>query len=162
MSFFKLVKALKFAHLWKLAGWFFRNPPFMFATVMATAETFRISQAYFPYIHGYHNKANAFRHALWNILIAKYCMWFTKKSEGAINWAKRFTDWHEDFSPNEGLARAMDLHNNKIGRDSFANNLGLTSKKYVQLLLDDLDDAIKIEKISSVNRILNHMVYIED
>lgn len=134
----------------------------MFATVLATAETFRISQAYFPYIHGYHNKANAFRHALWNILIAKYCMWFTRNSDTAIKWAKKFTDWHEDFSPNEGLARAMDLHNNKMGRVFFKENLGIKVKAFVTLLLNDLDKAVKIDKVSSIEGISDHMVYIKD
>lgn len=89
-------------------------------------------------------------------------MWFTRSSDAAINWAKKFTDWHEDFSPNEGLARAMDLHNNKMGRDFFKDNLGIKVNAFITLLLNDLDKAVKIDKVSSIEGISDHMVYIED
>ena len=46
-----------------------------------------------------------------------------------ISWTKEITDWHEDFSPNLALARAMDLHNNYIGRELFQNHKSKTEKK---------------------------------
>lgn len=42
-----------------------------------------------------------------------------KDLDSIISWTKEITDWHEDFSPNKELARAMDLHNNFIGRELF-------------------------------------------
>lgn len=144
-----------------LGRWFLKHPPFMFGTIIATAETFRISQLHFPYIHGYHNKANAFRHALWNILIAKNCMWFTSNLDASLRWTKRITDWHEDFSPNEGLARAMDLHNNGIGRDFYKENKSIKSKELISLLLKELDHSVKISQISDTEGV-QHMVYFED
>ena len=46
--------------------------------------------------------------------------YFTNKDlDSIISWTKEITDWHEDFSPNKELARAMDLHNNFIGRELF-------------------------------------------
>ena len=80
-----------------LLVWFLKHPFFMSATVLATYQTFRISQKHFPNIHWKHNKANAFRHALWNVLIAKKSSVFSKNNEKILDWTKTITDWHEDF-----------------------------------------------------------------
>ena len=131
MSPWKLVKALDFKQIISLLGWFLRNPPFMIATVSATFKTYRISQREFPDIHGKLNKANAFRHALWNALIARNCSRFSKNMDSVLNWTKKITDWHEEFAPNDLLAKEMDLHNNRIGREVFQVK---PERKFVELI----------------------------
>ena len=48
-------------------------------------------------------------------MIIKNCLKWQSNEQKAKTWAKKFTDWHEDFSPNQALERAMDLHNNAMG-----------------------------------------------
>ena len=115
MLVWDVFKGIRFRQLKKLMLFLFKHPFFFISTIKATFDVLRISQREFPNTHGFNNKANAFRHALWNIFIAKQCSLFSKKSYEVILWTKEFTDWHEDFSPNEALPRIMDLHNNCIG-----------------------------------------------
>ena len=109
---FGWVKGVRFRQLKSLLLFLIKHPFFFISTLKATFDVLRISQKEFPNTHGFHNKANAFRHALWNIFIAKQCSLFSRKKHKIISWTKEFTDWHEDFSPNEELPRIMDLHNN--------------------------------------------------
>ena len=92
MSFWKIIKSLNFKQLWVLFLWFLQHPLFMFATAKATYFTIRIAQKEFPDIHDQHNKANAFRHALWNLLIAKESAKFSSDLEEVLSWTKKITD----------------------------------------------------------------------
>lgn len=162
MSFWNIIKGLNYRQIISLIGWFFQHPLYMISTVSATLQTFRISQKEFPNIHGKLNKANAFRHALWNILIAKKCAKFSNNTKSIIGWAKKITDWHEEFSPNEELAEAMDFHNNKIGRDMY-EDLGEESiHKIVSILKESLEKAMKVNLASDIKKYPTQMVYIED
>ena len=134
----------------------------MLATVSATIQTFRISQREFPYIHGQHNRANAFRHALWNILIAKNSARFSKNQDSVLRWTKNITDWHEEFSPNEPLPKAMDLHNNQIGRDIYVEHLDSKTDELVHFMKDQLNLAMKIHTVSEAEKYSKQMVYLED
>lgn len=59
-----------------------------------------------------HNtNADAFRHAVWNYFICE---------KEDCNWAKQWTDAHEEWPGNPPLEKQMDLHNNKLGRDIFS------------------------------------------
>ena len=162
MSFVKIVKALNFKQLLSLVGWFFKHPPYMVATVFATVQTFRIAQKYFPYIHGRYNTANAFRHALWNVLIAKKCYRISGNLSKAILWAKTITDWHEEFAPNDALAKAMDLHNNQVGREMYVQFANTTLDEMADTIEAELDRAVKISAISQIAQVSGKMVYIED
>ncbi len=57
-------------------------------------------------------KADAFRHAYWNILLAKRIN---------IQWAKDFTIAHESepIQTADSREKPMDLHNNEVGRNIF-------------------------------------------
>ena len=162
MSFWKIIKGLNFKQLSSLFVQFLKHPLYMISTASATIETFRISQKEYPDIHGKLNKANAFRHALWNILIAKKCMKFSSDLDSVIQWTKRITDWHEEFSPNEKLAEVMDLHNNKIGRVLFEKYLVEDTKEYVSLLKKELENAKQILFVEDVEKFSNQLVYIEN
>lgn len=89
----------------------------MIPTIRATQKTIAISDELYGDKHHQNGPENGFRHAIWNILIVQYCVERGRSLDASIAWAKLITDWHEDFSPNEPLARAMDLHNNQLGRD---------------------------------------------
>jgi hypothetical protein len=162
MSFWKLIKALNFKQISSLLGKSLKHPLFMMATVSATLKTYRISQREFPNIHGKHNKANAFRHALWNALIAKKCARFSKNREVILSWTQNITDWHEEFAPNEPLAKEMDLHNNRLGREAYQQ----LSEKKVEEIVDftkaQLNQAVLVKDIKEIPQYSTQLVYLED
>lgn len=161
MSFWNIIKSLDFKQLWTLFLWFLQHPLFMFATAKATFSTVRIAQKEFPDIHDQNNKANAFRHALWNLLIAKESAKFSSDLEAILNWTKRITDWHEEFSPNKEMARLMDLHNNKIGRDKFLECKEKSKNQIVNLLKNELLNAVQIQYKTEFKNFENQFVYLE-
>ena len=134
----------------------------MLSTVQATLHTFRISQKEFPDIHGKHNKANAFRHSLWNILIAKKCARFSKNQDAILRWTKEITDWHEEFAPNQEIEKAMDLHNNLIGRNLYSKLSDKNPSEIVPFVIQELEHAILIKDVSEIKNNLQQLVYLED
>lgn len=161
MSFWRIIKGLNFKQLRSLFAWFIRHPLLMMSTVQATLKTFKISQKEFPHIHGKHNKANAFRHALWNVLIAKACARFSNNTQLVLNWTKRITDWHEEFSPNEKLAAAMDFHNNKIGREMYPLLHSKSAEEITAAIKLELKEAVRVSSVSVLGRYPQQMVYLE-
>lgn len=162
MSFWKIIKGIRFRQLFSLIRFTLKHPIFMLATAKATKNTLKTVQQKFPDIHGKDNKANAFRHALWNYMIAFYSSKYESNKELVSAWVKKITDWHEEFSPNKGLARAMDFHNNYIGRMLFLKNEVLTEKEAIKELEKLLDKAVKVSSIEIMNKNKKSLVYIED
>ncbi len=161
MSFWKLIKGIKFKQLISLFKFFLMYPVLMFATIKATSRTMKILQEKFPDIHGGNNKANAFRHALWNLLISFECLKRKKDLEAIISWTKEITDWHEDFSPNRALARAMDLHNNFIGRELFLACISKSDNETIKELELKLDSAVCVKSYEEIDENLSALVYIK-
>lgn len=161
MSFWKSIKSLKISYIYEIGKLLIRHPFFAFATLKATYNTYRISQKYFPDIHGKENRANAFRHSLWNILIAKEAKLFSKSLDDVVNWAKTITDLHEDLAPNKPLSRAMDLHNNAMGRKWFLDVHNKSEQEIVSIIMQNLNDAVKIETQASLHKIDN-LVFLMD
>jgi len=145
----------------KLAGILFSKPFLILPTLDATRETLKLSEKLFPNEHHADNKANAFRHALWNYLICVQCLRVSKSVERVIAWSKKITDLHEDLAPNSKIARAMDLHNNKIGRDFFAENREFQQEN-INKLRRKLHTANKISSVEDIKPAKNELVYIED
>ena len=162
MSFWRIIKGIQLKQLISLVGFTLKHPFFMIATARATKNTLKTVQQKFPDIHGKDNKANAFRHALWNYMIAFYSSKYESNKELVSAWVKKITDWHEEFSPNKGLARAMDFHNNYIGRMLFLKNEVLTEKEAIKELEKLLDKAVKVSSIEIMNKNKKSLVYIED
>jgi hypothetical protein len=129
--------------------------------MFATFKVYRISQKKFPNIHGGHNKANAFRHALWNILIAQKCARFSENINDVLEWTKQITDWHEEFSPNEEMAKAMDLHNNQKGREYFIELMKKKEKNTINYMMAQLEHSVKVKEISDIRQ-TDYLVYLED
>ena len=160
MSFWKLIKGIRFKQLISLFRFSLKHPLLMFATIKATSHTMKIVQEKFPNIHGKDNKANAFRHAFWNYLIAVKCWKSERNITKVISWTKEITDWHEDFSPNKPLARAMDLQNNCIGRELFQNHRSKTEKEVIKVLELKLIDAIQVDLCKEIEKHPTNLVFI--
>lgn len=161
MSVFKVIKSIQAKQVFGLFRLFIQHPIFTLVSVKATLDTYSIAQKEFPDIHGGLNKANAFRHALWCVLLSKYCARYTREKKKAIAWAKQFTDWHEDLFVNEDLARYMDLHNNQFGLNFFSNHETLSKADFVSSLKSELELSIKIKEVPDVME-TSKMVYLED
>lgn len=161
MSLWVLIKNLKFKYLISLILLFFRHPFFSYSFFSATFLTLKVTQNKFPNIHGNHNKANAFRHCLWNVLIAKKCYRFHNKINEVLDWTKKITDLHEDLNPNEALAKQMDLKNNALGREWFLVLKNKNLKQIESFLMDKLVFAVKINSNSDLRKI-NNLVFLED
>ena len=162
MLLWNIIKEVCFRQLKSVLVFLFKHPIFMVSTIIATFNVVRVSQKEFPNTHGFHNKANAFRHALWNIFIANQCSLFSRKSHEVILWTKEFTDWHEDFSPNEELSRIMDLHNNYIGRELFLKTPKSTHKQWLILMKEQLHKAVQIVSVEDVVNYPSQLVYLEN
>ena len=161
----KLLKILEWRQIKGVIGFFFRHPFLFTSAIPATWECVAICDQLFGKTHHKNNKANAFRHALWNMMLTRNALRFERDPDKALGWAKIITDWHEDFSPNDPLARSMDLHNNDTGRrlyrlkfaDKRANNTQLT-----QALVPLLEKAVKIEHPNQVRDHHSRLVFIKD
>ncbi len=117
-SILKVIKNLTLALSFKMFWALISKPLLTIPTILATIESILYSQKNFNENHGGQGRANAFRHAAWNLLIARNVLWYYKEDK-ASDWAKYLTDLHEEVFRNQDFDRLMDLHNNKIGRDFF-------------------------------------------
>ncbi|MFV0238278.1 MAG: DUF6973 domain-containing protein [Flavobacteriales bacterium] len=97
----------------------FSNPRFIWGTQKASIEAQSITIEKFG-SNDYYGKGDAFRHSLWNALIAKYCGSTVNSIQKAVNWAEKFTYTHEECGTIESLESKMDLHNNHFGRHYFS------------------------------------------
>lgn len=158
----RIFKNLDFKQLFGLLGLFLRNPLYTISTIFATKDCMAIAQQEYGNKHHLSNPANAFRHALWVILIIRKCLKWKNKEESAISWAKKFTDWHEDFSPNEALERAMDLHNNQVGIFFYSEVKAKNEEDIVSFLKQKASEAEKIKTVHEVEKLEKILVYLEE
>lgn len=123
-----------------------KQPLFIIPTIKASVLCLKICDKEFGATHHKSNKANAFRHALWNILLIKKCSKNTQNNLKAISWARTITTWHETFSVNKVLERKMDLHNNEIGRWMYFKVKNLSEEVMITILLKKTAEAIKMKE----------------
>ncbi|MBW2961663.1 DUF6973 domain-containing protein [Mesonia aestuariivivens] len=157
MAIWARIKQLDLKQSFILGKTFLFKPGLLLPTYRATKNTVEICNQLFGKAHHQDNKTNAFRHALWNFLIAEASLPQCKEKNKAIAWAKEITDLHEKLSPNPKLPRAMDLHNNKIGRKLFEQ--GVTSTKIIEKLEAMMNEAQQINSTKEV--IEGKLVFIE-
>ena len=160
MNIWKVIRGLDFRKLFRLAGISIRNPLMVYPTIKATKRTVVICEKLYKKAHHGHGPENAFRHALWNVLIAKDALAITASKEKSADWAAKFTDLHEELSPNNALEKAMDLHNNKIGRQFFINNASLSEDEIVNSLISYTSNAVLISKEEELAKYSNQLVCI--
>ena len=153
------IRQLNFKEIFILLKLFLPQPFYIFPTYRATRETLKLCDRLFGKKHYQDNRENAFRHAYWNFLIAEKVFQKNNSVEESIIWAKKITDLHERMAPNKALARAMDLHNNEVGRNLFSNN---PEENAVEKLQDFMNSAVKITEPELSKFDKNQLVFIED
>ncbi|UGU18250.1 hypothetical protein LS482_10270 [Sinomicrobium kalidii] len=166
MSLWKLIKHLKFRQITSLLALFARHPLMLIPTAKGTGKCLDICRKLYPEKHKGNGRANAFRHALWNVFLAREAMKWNKNPEKSLAWAKQITDWHEKFAPNHELARHMDLHNNAVGRELFAKRLDtgaeFTDAVIIKELKETMTSSKKITDVSDIRMHSGKLVHIED
>ena len=160
MNLFAVLKRVDFKNILKVIFIGLSRPHFIWPTIKATKDCIAISTHNYGKLHHKNGPANAFRHAFWNYLIAKRCFKWQQSEKTVLVWAKKVTDWHEDSFPNKKLEKAMDLHNNEVGRFVFQQNSEKSEKKVVQLLKEMALESIKIDGNSTLSEHKNRMVHI--
>lgn len=158
--FFKTLKNLSVSFTWKMFSGLISKPLLLAPTIWATMESVLFAERYFHEPHGGRGVANAFRHAAWNLLIAKNCSVFTTK-EKAIEWAKFITDLHEECFPNEPFDHEMDLHNNRVGREIFdeLSRQKLNKKEMIAALVKKSDSAVGLMTSGEIKKMKKELVY---
>lgn len=161
MSFWKSVKSIQVKYLYHLLLLGLKHPLYSYATLKATIQTFAICYQRFSNKHGGDNRENAFRHSLWNILIAKECTRFSGNIKANLDWTKKITDLHEELNPNALLPMKMDLKNNEIGRRWFTQLNHTRNEEIEDFLIQKLESAVKINSESILEEIDN-LVFLKD
>ncbi|MFL1894327.1 DUF6973 domain-containing protein [Aquimarina sp. 2-A2] len=160
MTAWELIRRFDLNQLVRLAWLMMRHPLYVFPTLKATQETLRICNKRYGDLHHKNGKANAFRHALWNLLLCRYVYQKSKNTEKAEGWAERVTDLHERLAPNEELDTAMDLHNNKIGRMLFAGHPMQTRTDAIESLQRMTQEAKPVSDAKNIVNFEGELVYI--
>lgn len=161
MNVWAVVKSMDFKQLWSLFWLSARHPRFVIPTIRGTRKTIAICNKYYGKKQHLNGPENAFRHALWNMLIVHLSVQRGLPLQRSLAWAKRFTDWHEDFSPNAPLERAMDLHNNRVGRDLITNLCGQDEEQLVAQLLEMVPLSRKRTTLKEIKRCDTTLVHLE-
>ncbi len=160
MKFLGVIKNLKFREILSLTGIFIFSPQYFLPTISATKNTLQKCNVRYGDLHNSNDSTNAYRHALWNLLICEECYKVTGNVERSVDWARKITDLHEDLSPNPALEKAMDQHNNRIGREIFKASISGKSNSG-QLLDQRMGDAVKISSIADFANRENVPVFLE-
>ncbi|WP_209309923.1 DUF6973 domain-containing protein [Salinimicrobium oceani] len=161
MAVGKRIASLKYKELAVLSGIFLKHPLYLFPTYKATNRTVKICNQLYGTLHHEDNRTNAFRHALWNYLICNFCLPVAGSVEKALIWSKKITDLHERLSPNSALAKAMDLHNNRIGRELFSSSFD-KEIDIVPLLQLRTKEAVKITSLKETEEVMTNLVFIDE
>lgn len=159
MSLWRRIRKLSIDKLSRLGFLLLKNPFQILPTWNATQQTLKICDKYFGKRHHKRGKANAFRHALWNVKICQKSLKWTKNEQKSVNWAKKVTDLFEKVAKNDPLDTAMDLHNNAIGRKLFFEQ---KEADFVQILLKMIENGQKVTKIEQIGHFENQLIYISE
>lgn len=168
------------AEFWALV-W---HPGLINPTKKATEKANELTAKYFPNQSAWQTKADAFRHAIWNALIAKNVGEKKNSVNKCVEWAKKFTDKHEEGGTKpQGWTdaefefdNAMDYHNNKIGRDYFKTVAWEDKRKWYQAtrikapsetdmanaIFNKAEVAKKVTSKAQINSYPSFLVYIKD
>jgi hypothetical protein len=162
MNIWSLVKRFNFKQILRLSVVVLQNPLLIYPTIKATKRAMTICDLQYGNAHHKNGKANAFRHALWNMLICRNAFRITKKKEKAIDWAQKITDLHEKIAPNLPIETAMDLHNNEIGRIFYLKFGAISEKEMIVLLKDYAQIARELTDIKTIPDYKNDLVYLSE
>lgn len=160
MNPFKILTRIKPKGFWKLLKLSISNITFIWPTYSATKTCMQLSTEHFGGKHYQNGQANAFRHALWNVLIAKYCAKSANFVDRALTWTKKITDWHEETFFSKELPMKMDYHNNAVGRHLFHQHHQWPQEQFLESLLKLAEKAVKINESTDLNYLKNQLVFI--
>lgn len=148
--------------MWHLSVVFLKHPLLILPTIKATKQTFIICNELYGNEHQKSNKANAFRHALWNVLICQKSMKWLKNKQKSVFWAQKITDLYEKVTQNELLDEAMDLHNNTIGRICFLNFLSQNEEETINYLQEKAKNAQKVNNLEDFIKFRTQLTYLSE
>ncbi|WP_203294939.1 DUF6973 domain-containing protein [Luteirhabdus pelagi] len=160
MNLWARIRSLSIGQLWQLSVLFLKHPLYIFPTLRATKRTFEICQNLYGDTHHKSNRANSFRHALWNILICQKTFKISKNEQKAVVFTQKVTDLYEKVTQNEVLDEAMDLHNNEIGRRQFLKNFTQNEAETVDLLKKMAKNAQKVSTVTEMKKFRDKLVFI--
>lgn len=162
MNIIAIIKRVDLTSSWQLIRLCLNHPLFLWPTYRATQRCLKVSTQHFGRAHYQNTPANAFRHAYWNCLIAKYCTDWSKNQHRILDWTKSITDWHENTFKNRPLPRLMDFHNNKVGRKVYRLNKAETIEKLLKIFLDMAQNSLKISSEAEVRQNISTLIHITD
>ncbi len=162
MNIWKLILGLSYRQIFSLSWLMLSNPLLIFPTLKATQRTIILCEKYYGKTHHGNGKANAFRHALWNMLICCSAIKVKGNRDKAVFWAKRITDLYEKIVPNAALETAMDLHNNQIGRDNFLEIEIYSEQEVLSNLVRCVEESILVDTIQEMTFHKTVLVYISE
>ncbi|MEM6895507.1 MAG: hypothetical protein AAF554_17550 [Bacteroidota bacterium] len=160
MKWVKLLKQVRPKMFGKLLWLSLTHLPYVIPTFLATRQCMALSTELYGRKHYQNGPENAFRHALWNYLIAKRCFRWWKSEPKVLLWTKKITDWHEDAFVNTELAWKMDEHNNAIGRELFAKH-GLNQEKSLAVLKEMTLASFHITTETDLEKFKQQLVHIK-
>lgn len=162
MNIWLRIRQLSLGQLLKLSFLFLSRPLLILPTLRATKRAMQICDERFGTAHHLSNQANAFRHALWNVLICQNTLKRTKNKQKSVFWTQKVGELYEKVTQNEPLDEAMDLHNNTIGRLFFLNNMNKNEAEIIRLLTIMTENGIKVSDVSEMKQWQHKLVYIEE
>ena len=160
MNIWSLARRFSISQLFRLSWLGLQQPLCIQPTIIATKKTLHICNTLYGNDHHNNGKANAFRHALWNVLICVQTLKVTGIDSKSIYWTQKVTDLHEKLMPNEPLEEAMDLHNNQIGRALFSTLKNNTEDEIIQCLQRLANNAVQVSNIESIAFCKKDLVYL--
>ncbi len=160
MNLYRVIIGLSYQQIGRLSWVMFLNPICILPTLRATQRTMLICNKNYGKEHHGNGVANAYRHALWNMLLCYQVFIRTKNKEKAIKWAKTITDLYEKIAPNAPIENAMDLHNNNIGRMLFKAITKYTEEEVLVVLKNKVESAIEVTSIATMKNHENQLVYL--
>ena len=162
MNLWKRIKSLSPSALFRFGIWFLKNPFFILPTLRATRRTFKLCDQLFHKDHNRSNRGNAFRHALWNVLIAQKVFKIARKEEKSVLFTQKTTSLYEKVTQNSLLDREMDLHNNRMGLQWFRQLFDKNEDKIIQFLQKKTKNAQKVSKIDEIYSFPDDLVFLTE
>lgn len=150
MNIWGIIKRLSIKELLSLCVILLQRPLLVLPTLRATRRTIVICDQLYSKMHHANGKENAFRHALWNILVCKYAFEINGNQQKSIRWSAKITDLHEKLSPNPPLEETMDLHNNKVGRSYFCKLIKSSEEEMITFLVQKTEEAEIITQVEDI------------
>ncbi|NND61619.1 MAG: hypothetical protein HKN48_00335 [Flavobacteriaceae bacterium] len=128
----------------------------------ATKETMKICNELYGSSHHRNNRANAFRHALWNYKISEKANEILKNDQKSTKWAKKVTFLYENVTKNDFLDQKMDIINNEFGRNLFLTKKFKNRTELINFIQNSAKKAQKIDKNTSFDEISENLTYISE